>query len=184
MVSDGAQFKVWTPVTNKFYIGDATAPPTSKNTLTNLRPQHILDALFVDIRPYESDSSVVNFLEEAVGGRTRYYVMQFVRVAGKDSRLLEKIWIDRTDMQVKRKQIFTGDGRVQTDVQYFKYVKVGEVQVPLVIAIERPIEDYNVQLTFQPASLKLNDKLQADTFLLERPAGSELVQSDNPGPRP
>src|SRR5438067_1343366 len=86
MVSDGAQYKVWTPVTNKFYIGDATAPPTSKNTLTNLRPQHILDALFVDIRPFESDSGVVNFLEEAVGGRIRYYVMQFVHVAGKDSR--------------------------------------------------------------------------------------------------
>ena len=184
MVSDGAQFRVWIPVNNKFYVGDATAPPSSKNTLTNLRPQHILDALFVDVRPYINDPSVATFLEEAVGGKTRYYVMQFVHSSGKESRLLEKIWIDRTNLQVTRKEIFTGDGQVQTDVQYLKYTPVGGIQIPLIIAIERPIEDYNLQLTFKPDSLKLNDKMQADTFQLERPAGSELVQADNPGPRP
>src|SRR5579884_11691 len=55
MVSDGAQYRVSIPISNKFFVGDATAPPASTNTLLNLRPQHILDALFVDVRPYENN---------------------------------------------------------------------------------------------------------------------------------
>lgn len=187
MVWDGgSQYKVSIPVSSppKFVVGDVNAPPATKNSPVNLRPQHILQALFIDIRPYEADPNVATFLEEATGGRTRYYVMQFVHFEGKDSRLLEKIWIDRTNLQVTRKQIFTGDGQVETDVQYFKYATIDGAQVPMVIAIERPIEDINVQLTFQQDSLKLNGKLQADAFQLDRPAGAELVQADNIGPRP
>src|SRR5207253_1128288 len=180
MVSDGQQYRVSIPINNKFFVGDATAPPTSKNTLLNLRPQHILDALFVDVRDYAGNPKVATFLEEAINGRIRYYVIQFVNVDGRNSRLLEKIWIDRTNLQVTRKQLFTGDGRVQTDVQYSGYLALAGTMVPQVISIERPIEDYNLRLTFQPATLKINEKLADGAFLLERPAGSELVQADNP----
>src|SRR5215475_57677 len=71
MVSDGSQYRVWNSVSNKFFIGDAKAPPTSKNTLLNLRPQHILDALFVDVRPYEANPRVTRFIEEVTSGRIR-----------------------------------------------------------------------------------------------------------------
>src|SRR5215471_10286908 len=184
MVSDGNQYKVWNSVSNKFFVGDAKAPPTSKNTLLNLRPQHILDALFVDVRPYETNPRITRFIEEVTSGRTRYYVVQFIEVAGQDSRILEKIWVDRTNLQVARKQMFGGDGQVETDVQYSGYSKVEGVMIPQVISIERPIEDYTLRLTFQPATLKMNEKLAADAFQLERPAGAELVQADNHGPRP
>jgi outer membrane lipoprotein-sorting protein len=184
MVSDGSQYRVWNSVSNKFFVGDAKAPPTSKSTLLNLRPQHILDALFVDVRPYETNPRVSRFIEEVISGRIRYYVVQFIETAGTDSRILEKIWIDRTNMQVTRKQMFGGDGQVETDVQYSGYTTMGGLVIPQVITIERPVEDYNLQLTFQPATLKTNEKLAADAFQLERPAGAELVQADNPGPRP
>ena len=184
MVSDGSQYRVSVPITNKFLIGDATAPPTSKNTLLNLRPQHILDALFVDTRAYDNNPQVVPLLEEATSGRIRYYVIQFVDVAGRNSRLLEKIWVDRTNLQVTRKQMFMGDGRVETDVQYSGYLNVAGTLFPQVISIERPVEDYSLRLTFQPTNLRMNEKLASDAFQLERPAGSELVQADNPGPRP
>src|SRR5215471_9361477 len=89
MVSDGTQYRVSIPITNKFLIGDANAPPTSKNTLLNLRPQHILDALFVDVRAYATNPHVATFLEEAISGRIPYYVGQFREADGKESRLLE-----------------------------------------------------------------------------------------------
>jgi outer membrane lipoprotein-sorting protein len=184
MVSDGRQYKVSIPVKNKFIVGDANAPPTSANALMNLRPQHIMDALFVDIQPYENNPRVRTFVEEAINGRVRYYVIQFVDVADNDAKLLEKIWIDRTNLQVTRKQLFTGDGVVQTDVQFSGYQTLAGIQFPQVIEIHRPIEDYNVKITFEPTKVKLNGKLADNAFQLDQPSGSELVQVDNPGPRP
>ena len=40
--------------------------------------------------------------------------------------------------------------------------------------IQRPIEDYTLKIAFQKTSL--NDKLPDNTFNLERPEGSQLVQ--------
>ena len=150
----------------------------------NLRPQHILDALFVDIEPYLNNSRVRSFMEEAINGRVRYYVIQFVDIDDKDTKLLEKIWIDRTNLQVTRKQVFTVDGAVQTDVQFSGYQNLGGTMFPQVINIERPIEDYNVKITFQPSSMKLNGKLSDNAFQLDQPSGSELVQVDNLGNKP
>src|SRR4029079_10549767 len=115
-----------------------------------------------------------SFVEEAINGRVRYYVIHFVDVEDKDTKLLEKIWIDRTNLQVTRKQLFTGDGAVQTDVQFSGYTQLSGVMFPQVIDIERPIEDYNVKITFQPSSMRLNGKLADDAFQLDQPSGSEL----------
>jgi outer membrane lipoprotein-sorting protein len=183
MVSDGSgQYKVNIPVKNKFMVGDTAAPPTSTNSLLNLRPQHILDALFVEIRPYLSDPNIRTTLEEAINGRIQYYVLSFVDISGSDARLLEKLWVDRTILQVTRKQIFRGDGVLETDVQLSGYERVSGIAFPKVISIRRPIEDYNVKLTFQPATMKLNTRLADNAFQLEQPAGSELVSIEKPGP--
>jgi len=186
MVSDGRQYKVSIPVQipPKFMVGDANAPPRSSNALLNLRPQHILDALFVDTRQYDDNPRVKSFIEEATNGRIRYYVLDFVDTSGKDAQLLEKVWVDRTNMQVTRKQMFATDGRVQTDVQFSGYQTIAGTTFPQVISIQRPIEDYALRLTIQTATLKMNEKLGADTFQLDQPSGAELVQMDNPGPKP
>src|SRR5579863_4934420 len=47
MASDGRQFEVSIPPRQKFIVGSAESPGTSKKSLENLRPQHILDALLV-----------------------------------------------------------------------------------------------------------------------------------------
>ncbi len=183
MVSDGSEYRVNIPIKNKFGVFDATAPPTSANSLLNLRPQHILDALFVDVRPYINNPNDRGFLEEATNGRVRYYVLNFVDIAGNDGRLLEKIWIDRTNLEVRRKQIYGGDGRLESDVTFAGYIEVEGSTFPQVISIQRPIEDYNVRITFQPDKLRVNEKLAENAFQLERPAGAELIQT-TAGPKP
>jgi len=186
MVSDGQQYKISIPVKTppKFMIGDANAPPSTANSIVNLRPQHILDALFVDIRRYEENPQIKSLIEEATVGRVPYYILEFVDISGKEGQLLEKIWIDRTNLQIVRKQIFTTEGRVETDVQFSGYQAVAGITFPQAIAIQRPIEDYILRLTFQAETLKINEKLAADVFQLERPSGAELVQIDHPAPRP
>ena len=52
MVSDGHQYRVSIPIKNQFAVGDVDAPLSAKSPIANLRPQHLLDALFIDISPY------------------------------------------------------------------------------------------------------------------------------------
>jgi len=174
MVSDGRQYRVSIPVKNQFFVGDVNAPANSKTTLVNLRPQHLLDGLFIDVRPYLNKAQVKSVLEEAVQGRRSYYVFSFINIGGSEAQLMEKLWIDRTDMQVSRKQVFAKEGRLETDVEYLDYQSEGAESFPQTVVIQRPLEEYTVKLTFQKAAF--NQKLADDTFNLERPDGSELVR--------
>ena len=174
MVSDGGQYRVSIPVKNQFLVGDVNAPANSKTALANLRPQHLLDGLFIDVRPYLNKAQVKSVLEEAVQGRRSYYVFSFINIGGSEAQLMEKLWIDRTDMQVSRKQVFAKEGRLETDVEYLDYQSEGAESFPQTVVIQRPLEEYTVKMTFLKAAF--NQKLAADTFNLERPDGSELVR--------
>ena len=174
MVSDGGQYRVSIPVKNQFFVGDVNAPANSKTALVNLRPQHLLDGLFIDVRPYLNKAQVKSVLEEAVQGRRSYYVLSFINIGGSEAQLMEKLWIDRTDMQVSRKQVFAKEGRLETDVEYLDYQSEGAESFPQTVVIQRPLEEYTVKMTFLKAAF--NRKLADDTFNLERPDGSELVR--------
>ena len=174
MVSDGRQYWVSIPVKNQFLVGDVNAPANSKTALANLRPQHLLDGLFIDVRPYLNKAQVKSVLEEAVQGRRSYYVFSFINIGGSEAQLMEKLWIDRTDMQVSRKQVFAKEGRLETDVEYLDYQSEGAESFPQTVVIQRPLEEYTVKMTFLKAAF--NQKLADDTFNLERPDGSELVR--------
>jgi outer membrane lipoprotein-sorting protein len=171
MVSDGQQYRLSIPVKNQFAIEDVNAPISPNSALSNLRPQIFLDGLFVDITPYENKQTL---FEEAVVGTRSYYVFSFFDNSGSEPQLLQKLWIDRTDMEVSRKQIFGKDGRLETDVDYQDYVGDVGKKFPKVIVIHRPIEDFTVKMTFQQTTM--NEKLDAKIFELPRPQGSELVQ--------
>ena len=174
MVSDGGQYRVSISVKNQFFVGDVNAPANSKTALVNLRPQHLLDGLFIDVRPYLNKAQVKSVLEEAVQGRRSYYVFSFINIGGSEAQLMEKLWIDRTDMQVSRKQVFAKEGRLETDVEYLDYQSEGAESFPQTVVIQRPLEEYTVKMTFLKAAF--NRKLADDTFNLERPDGSELVR--------
>jgi outer membrane lipoprotein-sorting protein len=174
MVSDGKQYRVSIPIKNKFIVGNANTPGKEKNPILNLRPQHIVNALFVDIMPYVANGRVRSILEEAVEGRRSYYVFSFINIAEETAQLIEKLWIDRANLEVIRKQIFGLDGKVDTDVQYSGYELQGDVAFPSEILIQRPTDDYSLKVTFQKTTI--NEQLAADAFNLEQPAGAELVQ--------
>ena len=174
MVSDGGQYRVSIPVKNQFFVGDVNAPANSKTALVNLRPQHLLDGLFIDVRPYLNKAQVKSVLEEAVQGRRSYYVFSFINIGGSEAQLMEKLWIDRTDMQVSRKQVFAKEGRLETDVEYLDYQSESTESFPQTVVIQRPLEEYTLKMTFQKAAF--NQKLADDSFNLERPEGSELVR--------
>ena len=171
MVSDGQQYRLSIPIKNQFAIEDVNAPISADSSLNNLRPQIFLDGLFVDITRFEKKQPL---FEEAVVGTHSYYVFSFFDNSDSEPQLLEKLWIDRTDMEVSRKQVFGKDGRVETDVDYQNYTGEAGMRYPKAIIIHRPIEDFTVKMTFQQTTM--NEKLDAKIFDLPRPEGSKLLQ--------
>ena len=174
MVSDGNQYRVSIPIKNQYAIGNVNAPLSADSTLNNLRPKIIADGLFVDIRPYLDKPEIRWLFEEATEGTHSYYVFSFIDFAAPEAHLLEKVWIDRTDLQVSRKQLFGREGNIETDVKYSNYHSDGGISFPQVIAIYRTVEDYTVKMTFMNRTF--NEKVPEDAFNLPRPEGSELVQ--------
>jgi hypothetical protein len=175
MVSDGLEYRVSIPWKNKFFIGDENVASTDKNPLLNLKPQHIVKAMFVDIMPYMNNPGIKSTLEEAIVGRKPFYVFSFINVAEEPAQLVEKVWIDRTDkFRVMRKQIFGAEGKVETDVEFSEYDGQNDIDFPQSIVIRRPVEDYTLKMMFQKTTI--NEELAAGVFTLERPEGSELVQ--------
>ena len=171
MVSDGQQYRLSVPIKNQFAIEDVNAPISADSSLNNLRPQIFLDGLFVDITRYEKKQAL---FEEAVVGTHSYYVFSFFDNSDSEPQLQEKLWIDRTDMEVSRKQVFGKDGRLETDVDYQNYAGEAGMRYPKAIIIHRPLEDFTVKMTFQQTTM--NEKLDAKIFDLPRPEGSKLLQ--------
>jgi outer membrane lipoprotein-sorting protein len=174
-VSDGRQYRVSIPVRNKFAVGDTNAPGKEKNAILNLRPPVILNALFVDIMAYLNSARIRATLEEAREGRRSFYVLSFINVGSDEAQLVEKLWVDRANLKVSRKQTFRDDGKVEMDVEY-SYSPLGTPDFPEIVTIQRPVEGYSLKMTFQKTLI--NVKLAQDAFELQRPAGSELVQLD------
>jgi outer membrane lipoprotein-sorting protein len=175
MVSDGSEYRVSIPWKNKFFIGSENVATKDKNPLLNLKPQHIVKAMFVDIMPYLNNASVKSTIEEAVVGLRPHYVFSFINVADNPAQLVEKVWMDRTnEFRITRKQIFGADGKVETDVDFSDYQAQSGIEFPQGIVIQRPLEDYTLKMTFQKTTI--NQELAAGVFTLERPEGFELVQ--------
>ncbi len=182
MASDGETFRVSIPSKNKFIIGSIASERTSDKPIENLRPQHLLDALlWSEVRKEESV-----LFEEFNDEAARYYVLTVLR-GGYRTEILRKIWFDRADLQVSRLQTFGPRGVLLSDVHVSDWQPIvsdqqtlssptpGAVSAfPRQIRIERPHDDYRLDL--QVLKLSLKEEVPLDRFNLEQPPGSDLVR--------
>jgi hypothetical protein len=183
MVSDGTMFHIFIPSKNKFLEGRADLIRPTKKAIENLRPQHLVDALLW--MPILGTKPTV-LIEEANDATGRYYVLTVVRrdisetsfgqlqKYTDDWEINEKIWFDRTNMNVARLEIFAHAGRVSSDIHYSDWQPAGPTSYPRQITIERPGDDYKLEITIK--KLTLNETIAPDRFILQQPPGSELVQ--------
>jgi hypothetical protein len=182
MVSDGESFRVSIPSKNKFLVGLVAVERASSKPIENLRPHHLLDALlWPEIRKEETV-----ILKEFNDERARYYVLTVLR-GGYQVEVLREIWFDRADLQVVRMQNFGPKGVLLSDVQLANWQPLdtaagspaaaipntGVTSFPRVLRIERPKDDYKLDL--QVTKIGLNEDIPTERFKLEQPAGSELV---------
>lgn len=189
MVSDGSEFRIYIPSKNTFLVGPTTplSRPSSK-PLENLRPQHIVEALFWPELP---PSANVLF-EEFDFNVSRYYILTLLRQTDSGKfEIARKIWYSRVDLRVSRVQLFGAGGRLDSDIEYSNWQPAAAPSLAAAgnstaaaagpqtifardIHIWRPQDDYKLEIQIQ--KLTLNELISADRFELAQPSGTDLVR--------
>jgi len=182
MVSDGEEFHIYIPSKNQFLVGATTLTRHSNKPIENLRPNHIVEALFwPELMP---DKNVL--FEQFDLDQDRYYILTLVRkVAGEELETARKIWFDRADLRVSRMQVFGAVGQLDSDITYSDWQLAGTASTtrsaPVAaqfsyardIKIWRPQDDYKLEVHI--LKLTLNEPISADRFVLNQPGGTDLV---------
>jgi len=172
MVSDGKEFKVWIPSKQKFIVGSTQLTRPAKNSLENLRPQHILDALLV---PRFDPASEQDFLSQERQDAHIYYVLNILaRHSGETLELLRRVWFEASTLELSRLEYYGAGGAVMEDVKYSAYQNYQGVQFPSHIQLERPDDDYSLGMTLTQATF--NQPIPPEKFVLDKPAGAEEIR--------
>ena len=162
----------------------STSEAKTVNALSNLRPQHLTDALLIS--PVDGHASGVLYAKSEFfesekdptksDGSKRvvrgYYLLDELQPGAENSaRLLRRFWFDRVGgIRLARLQSFDEKGALVNDVTYGPLVKFGaegNAQMPARVSLTRPQEHYKITITYQtPESLVLNHDYPADAFAL------------------
>jgi hypothetical protein len=174
MVATGEEFRLYIPTKQKFIVGTTNFQHPAKNALENLRPQHILQALIVPSIDAEHETT----FREKVDSRSqgiRYYVVDIFEVPSIHHVVLRrKVWFDRSDLELVRTQFYEPDGTCTEDVRYAGYRDSQGVHYPTHIEINRPEDDYAVNITIE--KVVFNEPIPAEKFDLKMPEGAQLVR--------
>jgi outer membrane lipoprotein-sorting protein len=181
MVSDGKTFAIFIPSQNKFITGPADLERQSSKPIENLRPQHLIEALFW--RAIGKTEPVL--IEEAAEGLRQYYVLTVVRagsagataesVSGSNEwRIDRKIWFDRADLQVSRLTTYDPGGKIASDIRYGAWNEAASPKYPAQIELARPGNDYDLKIGI--TKVMFNEPVTADRFVLPQPPSAELVR--------
>ena len=185
MVSDGHDFKLSIPPKNRFVIGrNDIETHNTQQPLENLRPQIIYDSLLLQpIDPQNEIAVLENDTERVSDAKGHWfeqadYVIDVVRKRGAGWFLSRKIIFSRTDLLPDRQLAYDENGDVTTETLYRNYKDYQGQNFPSVVEIKRPEEEYKITLSI--VKLTLNEPLPDDKFVLQQPAGAEVVRLDGP----
>jgi hypothetical protein len=154
------------------------------SALSNLRPQHLTDAMLIRSIVPPSGSGLMYaktefFQEEKDPNPTSkkrvmrgYYLLDELQPAGEGAaNLLRRFWFDRVGgIRLLRLQTFDEHGSLVTDVSYGEITSFGEqgsVQLPARIDLTRPQDRYRITITYQsPSSVTLDHDYPPEAFVL------------------
>jgi outer membrane lipoprotein-sorting protein len=176
--------------------GKSNSEAQTVNALSNLRPQHLTDALLLnpidshaagliyaqsEFFESEKDTSQPNSKRRVVRG---YYFLDELQPAGDGAaRLLRRFWFDRVNgIRLARLQTFDAKGALVTDVTYGelrKFGTEGNVLLPAQVSLTRPQDHYKITITYQaPDAANLDRDYPAEAFVLENKWGLKEADLD------
>jgi len=179
MVSDGKNFRLYLPSSNRFVIGSNELSAPSKNKIENLRPQHFLEALLVSpVQPGEKPE-LMNYTDEDNAAYILHLAHELPDGALTPSR---SIWFNRFNLHMARQLVFDPAGNILTDARYSDWQNYDGIPFPKTIDITRPRDEYAVVLTV--VKMEINRGVADDKFVLEQPEGTQLQVLGQPAPTP
>jgi competence protein ComGC len=156
------------------------------SALSNLRPQHLTDALMISAVSETAQSGLTyvqsEFYQEESDSRPEkkgarivrgYYLLEeFSQPATGNARLLRRFWFDRVNgIRLARVQSFDENGLLTTDVAYWDEKPFGEsglARLPARIEITRPHDHYKLSITYQtPTAVEIDKEYRPEAFVLE-----------------
>ena len=185
MVSDGRDFKLWIPPKNKFVVGENQVATTNPDQpMESIRPQNIYEALLIRHIDPNTEIAVLEkgyeTLHDGKGHRVLQedYELTVIKKVGDGGILERKIIFGRTDLKPHRQFIYSEDGTVATDAKYAEYKDYDGFSFPSRIEVFRPQEEYDITLNM--LKVEINIPLKDEQFVLEQPAGAQVVHLERP----
>jgi hypothetical protein len=185
MVSDGRDFKLWIPPKNKFVVGEnQVATPNPDQPMESIRPQNIYEALLIRRIDPNTEIAVLEngyeILHDGKGHRVLQedYELTVIKKSGDGWVLARKIIFGRTDLKPHQQIIYSEDGKVATDAKYAAYKDYNGFSFPSRIEVFRPEEEYDITLNM--LKVEINSPLKDEQFVLEQPAGAQVVHLERP----
>ncbi|HEX4067949.1 MAG TPA: hypothetical protein VHZ09_18155 [Acidobacteriaceae bacterium] len=180
MASDGDSFRLWIPPKNKVIEGTNTVTVKSANAIENMRPYIFFDSLL--IRKIGADDKLIMTADSdvMVNPKTKKlevrpeYLLTVARPQGNSNvQLAERvIQFSRLDLRPIEQDIYDDAGQVQTVTTYGPLQTFGAQRYPGTITIKRPLEQYQILITFQ--KLRVNQPLDDQQFQLTVPPGTPV----------
>jgi hypothetical protein len=172
------------------------------SALSNLRPQHLTDALMMNPIPDPAQSGLTyvrsEFYQEEADNRPGakssvrvvrgYYQLEEIsQIKSGEARLLRRFWFDRVNgIRLARLQSFDDRGLLITDVSYWDEKPFGEsaqLRLPSRIEITRPHDHYKLSITYQaPATVEIDKEYRPEVFVLDNKWQLPEVDLDTPQP--
>ena len=167
------------------------------NALSNLRPQHLTDALllnpintdapgtfYVQTEFFESEKDPAKTDSSKRVVRGYYFLDEMVITADKAARLSRRFWFDRVNgIRLVRLQSFDTGGILVNDVTYgplTKFGSEGDLLLPARVSLTRPHDQYKITISYQtPESLTINHEYPAEAFVLTNKSNLPEVNLDD-----
>ncbi|MDI3253530.1 DUF4292 domain-containing protein [Pseudacidobacterium ailaaui] len=181
LASDGDTFKLWIPHENKAIVGTNTVTKPSPNALENMRPYIFFDSLLIhsigpdDLLSLTTDTrTITDPRRKELLLQPEYNLNVFKQDSGQSNLLIPAriIHVDRTTLLPSGEDIYDKDGNIQTQAIYGPYQNFGSFRFPGSITIRRPLEEYQIVITFQKVTV--NQPLPDDQFQLKIPEGTKI----------
>jgi hypothetical protein len=170
MVSNGSQFFVSIPPKKRFIIGDNHAPPRPGNKLENLRPEALLTSLMIYPPDPEADITLLeNDNERAL------YILLIIRRNQDQLALARQVYFDGRTLQAERQKTFDMSGSIVSDTKYSDWKGYERASFPSEIDIQRPKDNYEVQLSVVTMRINSPD-VTADKFILKQPPDFQVQE--------
>jgi outer membrane lipoprotein-sorting protein len=181
LTSVGDPFLLWVTSKNEYFVGKNSMKEIEVQGYPDFRakPAHILEAILPHKVDLNEPGSYLA-MEEERDGSTKYYVLSLLK--GDGGQILHprrKLWIDRSVLAITRQETYDVAGRIVSDITYSQLTPVGELLLPLSVKIDRPLDDYSLDMQFK--DWRVNPDLPPNSFEFTPPEGAQRVELKEKG---